>query len=247
MERFSRTELLLGKEKMKRLSRSFVTVIGLGAVGSYAVEALARAGVGRLRLVDFDTVRATNVNRHIWAYTSTIGKPKAHVARLRAHDINPSCKIEELELFAAADTFDRIFDAVPDLVIDAVDSVTPKIQLLAECCRRKIPVISSMGAATRTDPALIRTGDLFDTHGCPLASSIRRLLRKAGIGRGITCVYSSERTHAGRRGVHLAEDGEYKRGRPRRTLGSLSTVTGMFGLIAAHTAVDRLTGGFHPE
>ena len=245
MERFSRTELLLGTEKMKRLAGSFVTVIGLGAVGSYAVEALVRAGIGRLRLIDFDTIHLTNTNRHIWAYTSTMGKPKAHVARLRAHDINPACQVEELELFAAQDTFDRVFDAIPDVVIDAVDSVTPKLQLLAECYRRKIPVISSMGAATRTDPALIKTGDLLDTHGCPLATSIRRRLRKAGVGRGITCVYSSERTIPSRRGIELDEGDEYRRGRPRRKLGSLSTITGIFGLIAAHKAIELLTGGFH--
>ncbi|MFA5362699.1 MAG: tRNA threonylcarbamoyladenosine dehydratase [Candidatus Omnitrophota bacterium] len=242
MERFLCTELLLGKEKLGRLRESTVTVIGLGAVGSYCVEALARSGIGALRLVDFDDIKLTNVNRHLYALTSTIGRKKAEIAGERVHDINPSCKVETQEVFAGDETLDLILDNKPDVVIDAIDSLNPKTQLLAACYIRKIPLISCMGAAMRTDPFSVKTGDLFDIKGCPLASRIRKKLRKKGIERGIFCVYSGQKQKTlilEKEIVH--SEREYERGRKRRKLGSLSTVTGMFGLAMAHCAIDLLT------
>lgn len=250
MEQFLCVELLLGNERLGRIRAGFVTVVGIGAVGSYAVEALARAGVGRLRLVDFDTIKPSNMNRHILALRSTIGRSKAELAAERVRDINPACEVEALRTFAAEESLDAILEPRPGLVIDAIDSMNPKTQLLAACYRRKIPVISSMGAATRVNPFAIRTADLFDTRFCPLARRLRTTLKKEGVGRGIMCVFSEEERNV--RAVdpsNKAGEDEYKRGRPRSKLGSLPTITGIFGLTLAHSALEMLCGGFgarHP-
>jgi tRNA A37 threonylcarbamoyladenosine dehydratase len=245
MESFLCTELLIGKEKLKKLQASSVTVIGLGAVGSYAVEALTRFGVGNIRMVDFDEIKPTNMNRHPYALVSTLGKNKARVAKERILEINPSCNAEALQVFAAEETMDNILDNNPDAVIDAIDSFNPKAQVLAACYNKGIPVVSAMGAALRTDPFSIKKGDLFAAKGCPLAGRIRKKLRKMKIESGILCVYSDQKEKLSVKdaGAGLNEK-EFERGRKRRKLGSLPTVTGIFGLVAAHCAVEILCGGF---
>ena len=260
--RSSRTELLLGREAVQRLSRSRVAVVGLGAVGSYAVEALARIGVGRLRIVDFDVVRASNINRQLYALDSTLGRRKVDVARERILDINPECDVEALALFADARAAEKILAGPPDVVIDAIDSLGPKIELIAAAVGSGVRLISSMGAATRTDPTAIRAGDLSETRVCPLARFVRRWLKRKGITRGVRCIYSIEPCGENyRRALGLAEDdteekakaqfrghpppGEadvQSRGRKRRPLGSVSYVTGMFGLMAAREAVEMILG-----
>ena len=245
MEQFFCIELLLGKEKLKKIRASSVTVIGLGAVGGYCVEALARAGVGHLRLIDFDTIKKSNLNRHILALASTIGKSKAVLAKDRVLEINPSCEVEAIEAFAAAETIDELLDNTPDLVIDAIDSLGPKAQVLMACREKNIPVISSMGAATRVDPSAIRFGDLLDTTHCPLAKNLRAKLKKEHIGRGIMCVYSAEvRNLSAIDSQNIIGEDDYKRGRKRSKLGSLPTITGIFGLVIAHHAIEILCGGF---
>lgn len=245
MGQFFCIELLLGRDKLKKIRNSRVTVIGLGAVGSYCVEALARAGVGSLRLVDFDKIKTSNLNRHILALTSTIGRGKAELAMERVLQINPSCKVEAVGTFAAEESIDAILDNDPDIVIDAIDSVNPKSQVLKACYEKKIQVISSMGAATRTDPLAIRVADLLDTTNCPLAKRLRVKLKKEKIGRGITCVFSTENRNLSAIGGHdvMGED-DYSRGRKRAKLGSLPTITGIFGLVVANCAIERLSGGF---
>lgn len=245
MGQFSCIELLIGRERSKKLRDSSVTVIGLGAVGSYAAEALARAGVGHLRLIDFDKIKPSNLNRHIYALHSTIGTPKAELAKERIRDINPSCVVEALQLFAAAETMDAILNNSPDLVVDAIDSLNPKAQVLKACYEKGVPVISSMGASTRLDPFAIKISDLLDTKCCPLAKRLRIKLKKEGIGRGIRCVYSDEIRNLGAVDVDnaLSED-EYKRGRKRSKLGSLPTITGIFGFVIGHKAIETLCGGF---
>lgn len=240
-------ELLIGKEKIERLKRSFVVVIGIGAVGSYAVEALARSGVGRLRLVDFDVVKETNFNRHLFAIEPNLGTLKVKAAEERIIEINPHCKVEALAEFAAAENMEHLLSGNPDLMIDAVDSVNPKSQILEYCHKNKIPVISSMGAALRTDILRVRAGDLFKTHGCPLAKQMRSRLRRRGIKKGIFCIYSddpvSQEIRQKLKTLKLFNEEEhYERGRKRRKLGSLPTVTGAFGLVAAHYAIRYLTG-----
>lgn len=248
-KRLIRTSLILGKERLKKMQNSKVTVVGLGAVGSYVVEGLARAGVKHLRLVDFDTVEESNINRQLYALDSTIGLPKAELAKKRVLDINPKIKVEAFEMFADDKTYDKILDNKPNLVIDAIDSLTPKTQLLAKLYEKAIPVISSMGAGLKTDPTKIHIGDLFTTKHCALARFVRKRLRRQGIKHGIPCVYSVEMTNNERlERVDQEEDrGSDENGRKRNVLGSLPTITGMFGLTISHYAIDYLCGGLIEE
>ncbi len=238
MERFLRTELLLGKEALDRLSEAAVVVAGLGAVGSYAVEALARSGIGNLRLADMDTLKKSNINRQLYALESTLGRSKVEEAAKRVRDINPSCHVHPLPVFVHRDTMDIILEKPVDYVIDAIDSLNPKIELLSSCFQNKIPVVSSMGAALRTDITQIKMADIFDTHSCPLAKIVRKRLRNRGVGRGISCVFSTEKVVFD---YGEPEEDEYKRGRTRRVLGSLPTIPGIYGLMLAHIAIQHLT------
>lgn len=245
--RFSRTGMLLGAKAMERLAAAHVVVIGLGAVGGYAVEGLARGGVGRLTLVDHDVVQASNINRQLYALESTLGRPKTLVAAERVADINPSCRVEPLELFAHEDTLDRILQGAPDLVIDAIDALLPKRLLIRESVRRGIPIVSSMGAALRLDPTAVRVGPLGRTQGCPLAKRLRRALRSDIDVNQVVCVYSAEPV---RLGVEPACDdlceAIVERGRQRRALPSLPTVTGIFGLTAANEGLRLLLEEWWP-
>lgn len=244
MEHFSRIQRFLGEERFQRLRARRVTVVGLGAVGGYVLEGLARAGINNLCLVDFDTIQPTNINRQILALTTNLGRPKVDVARERALAINPECQVEARQLFADGETAEHILTPRPDLLIEAIDSLNPKVQLLTEAYRRKIPIISSMGAALRTDPTLIRCSDLFDTRKCPLARRLRAKLRRNEVGRGIDCVFSTEDVDFSyeepETEPQLGENPYTNRGRARRILGSLPTLTGIFGLIIANQAILRL-------
>ncbi|MCK5517264.1 MAG: tRNA threonylcarbamoyladenosine dehydratase [Desulfobulbaceae bacterium] len=249
MDRFARTERLLGEVKFKQLQSRMVTVVGLGAVGGYAVEGLVRAGVCHLRVVDFDTVQPTNLNRQIIALETTLGQSKALVTRDRVLAINSECTVEPMQLFAGDETLEQILSPRPDLLIDAIDSLNPKTQLLHGAYLREIPIISSMGAALRTDPTLICSGDLFDTKSCPLARHLRKRLRRRGAGRGITAVYSTEKIdfdysfqqEKGEDEIAVGETPFSERGRKRNVLGSLPTITGIFGLTIANLAILRLS------
>lgn len=246
MDRFIRTQRLLGQERFQRLQRKKVTVVGLGAVGGYVVEGLVRAGVQNIRLIDFDTIQPSNLNRQILALEKTIGRPKAEVARERVLAINSDCMVECLPLFAGEETLDEIVNPEPDLLIDAIDSLNPKTGLLYGAWLRKIPTISSMGAALRTDPTLIRSGDLFSTSNCPLAKHLRKRLRRRGMESGISCVYSIEKIdfnyHTPEAESNVGETPFSDRGRKRNVLGSLPTITGIFGLTIANQAIMQLTG-----
>jgi tRNA threonylcarbamoyladenosine dehydratase len=245
MERFTRIRLFLGEDRFKKLQASSVTIVGLGAVGGYVVEALARAGIARLRLVDFDTVQPSNINRQILALETTIGRPKAEVARERVLAINSSCDVEALQLFANEETMEQVLAPAPNLLIDAIDSLNPKVQLLTAAYHRGIPILSSMGAALRTDPTKIQFGDLFSTRKCPLARRLRKRLRHNGIERGIECIYSTEEVDFDYQAPVRDEASSHSfvdRGRARRTLGSLPTLTGIFGLCLANRAILKLAG-----
>jgi tRNA A37 threonylcarbamoyladenosine dehydratase len=244
-DRLSRIRLLIGDAKLARLSKAKVTVIGLGAVGAQAAEALARAGICSFRLVDFDIIRPSNINRHIWATEQTLGRSKSSVAVERILSINPKAHVESLEMFADQGTLDLILDNSPDAVIDAIDSLNPKVQTLNACYHKKIMTVSSMGAATRTDPSQIRIADLFDTTVCPLAARLRRQLKDMDVGRGITCVYSQQPKNAHALSSEAKRDTEeFQRGRPRRAMGSLPTITGIFGLTVANTVLEKISGGW---
>ena len=221
-----------------------VTIVGLGAVGGYAAEGLARAGIGRLRLVDFDTIQPSNINRQILALESSIGQTKVEAAKERITLINPRCQVEALELFAAEETLDDILFPVPDVLIDAIDSLNPKVQLLVGAHKRGITTYSSMGAALRTDPSKIKIGEIMTSNHCPLAKHVRNRLRRQGVEGGIQCIYSTERVEFNYQGpeetaqpASVYED----RGRKRNVLGSLPTITGIFGLILANEVILHLT------
>lgn len=256
MKRFTRIIQLLGEQRFARLQQSSITIVGLGAVGGYALEALVRAGVGHFRLVDFDIIQPSNINRQILALTSNINRPKVDVARARAHAINPDCSIDALSVFAAEETADEILMSQPDILIDAIDSLNPKTQLLTAAYNAEISTISSMGAALRTDPTLIRLGDIFDSTNCPLARHVRKRLRRRDVGRGILCVYSTEKVDFDYRmekdeassTAHVPPSTPPQttpyadRGRQRNVLGSLPTLTGIFGLFIANQAILQLSG-----
>lgn len=234
---------MLGEKRFAELQKKKVTIVGLGAVGGYVLEGLIRSGVRYLRLCDFDTIQPSNINRQILALETTLGKSKVHLARERALTINSDADVHALELFAAEETLEQILQPPPDLLIDAIDSLNPKTQLLYGAYTQSIPIISSMGAALRTDPSLIRTGDLFSTTNCPLARLVRKRLRRRGVGKGISCVYSTEKINFD----YEQEASENPptpfsdRGRPRNILGSLPTITGIFGLTIANQAIMQLS------
>lgn len=245
-ERFRRIELMLGNDAFERLQKSYVIVVGLGAVGSYAVEGLARAGVGRLRVIDFDCVCQSNINRQLYALESTIGRQKCEVARERVLDINPECRIEAINAFVDSSTADEFFDDAPDLVIDAIDSLNPKVEMLAAVRNRDLNMISCLGAALRRDPTFIRIGTLNDVHFCPLGKEVRKRLNRRGVTLDFPCVYSDEPLPnplpIAAPTETLGEDPLFARGRKRNTLGSLPTLTGIFGLTAANLAIKKLAG-----
>ncbi len=242
-DRFTRIIKLIGDKRFARLQASIVTVVGLGAVGGQALESMARAGIGHFRLVDFDTLQASNINRQILALTTNLGTAKVVAARQRVAAINPDCRVEALELFAAEETMESILSPAPDLLIDAIDSLNPKIELLTSAYARNIATISSMGAALRTDPTKIRYGDIFDSSSCPLAKHVRKRLRRRSVGRGINCVYSTEAVDFEYQEAEPEDNApaETNRGRKRNVLGSLPTLTGIFGLYIANQAILRLS------
>ena len=242
MERFSRIERLIGEDKLARLQDRLVTIVGLGAVGGYALEGLARSGIRHFRLIDFDVICLENINRQILALESTLGLTKTKAASCRVKEINPGCEVEELNLFADQQSLQQILSPKPDLLIDAIDTIGPKIELLAGAWQQGVPVISSMGAALRTDSAQIRTADLFETSQCPLARRIRKKLRGRGIGQGITCVYSLEEVHSGYQ-KQRPDSRDEEPGGGKRIMGSLPTITAIFGLTMANLALARLADG----
>ncbi|MFC0296192.1 tRNA threonylcarbamoyladenosine dehydratase [Geobacillus jurassicus] len=193
LHQFSRNELAIGPEGLEKLKNATVAVLGIGGVGSFAVEALARSGIGRLVLVDRDNVDITNINRQIHALLSTIGRPKVELMKERIADINPACDVIALQMFYTEETYEQLFAYDLDFVIDASDTIVYKVHLMKQCLKRGIPIISSMGAANKMDPTRFRIADISKTHTDPIAKVIRAKLRKEGIRRGIPVVFSDEK------------------------------------------------------
>jgi tRNA A37 threonylcarbamoyladenosine dehydratase len=188
---FSRTELLFGPAAMEKLAAATVAVFGVGGVGSYAAEALARSGVGSFVLVDDDRVCASNINRQIIALRSTVGAPKVLAMKERILDINPAARVEAFQEFYGADSADRLLPPGLSYVVDAIDTVSSKIDLIVRCIGMGIPVISSMGAGNKLDPTRLEIADIYETSVCPLARVMRRELKSRGV-QALTVVYSRE-------------------------------------------------------
>ena len=192
LHQFSRTELAIGPEGLEKMKNSTVAVLGIGGVGGMAAEALARMGIGRIVMIDKDVVDITNVNRQIHALTSTVGQKKAELMRERIKLINPECDAIALNMFYTEETYEQLFAYDLDYVIDASDTIVYKIHLIKECLKRKIPLISSMGAANKMDPTRFQVTDISKTTVDPIARVIRQKLRKEGIRKGVKVVFSTE-------------------------------------------------------
>lgn len=248
LHRFSRTELLIGPDGLERLKNATVAVFGLGGVGSYAAEALCRAGVGRLVIVDFDDICLTNVNRQLHAMDGTVGKAKTLAMAERMRLINPAAEIVPYREFYAAERSAELLSGSYDYVVDAIDHFTSKIHLIKSCRERNIPIVSSMGAAMKLDPTLVRVGDISETTRCRMARSVRKLLRKAGIERGVKVVYSLEefrepQKDAGCKGNCICpnkDDQAFSCEHRRVILGSISYIPSLFGLTMAGVVVNDL-------
>ncbi len=242
-EQFIRISRFIGNENVELLHHKCVSVAGVGAVGGFAIEALARSGVGEIRILDFDTISESNINRQIIALHSTVGENKTDVMKRRLLDINPDIKVCAYSQFLTPENHHLLFDGA-DIVLDCIDSLNPKLSLLEDAYKNNIRIISSMGAALRKNPALIRTGDIYDSWGCPLARQIRSGLRRRGVGRGIECVFSPEKVNFTFIDPEKDESAErmINRGRKRVVLGSLPTITAIFGENMAHLALKYLLG-----
>jgi tRNA A37 threonylcarbamoyladenosine dehydratase len=245
LHRFSRTEILIGPEGVAKLGNSSVALFGLGGVGSYAAEALCRAGVGRITIVDFDDICLTNVNRQLHALDGSIGKAKAHVMAERMRLINPQAEITPYRKFYSSETSNVLLSGRHQYILDAIDHFTSKIHLIKSCRERGLPIISSMGAAMKRDPTLIRVADISETSRCRMARSVRKLLRKEGIEQGVTVVYSTEefRSPAGQVLDSISPGGEEQQGSGeyrRITLGSIAPIPAIFGLTMAGIVINAL-------
>jgi tRNA A37 threonylcarbamoyladenosine dehydratase len=192
LHQFSRTELAIGPEGLDIMKKSTVAVLGIGGVGGIAAEALARTGIGRIILIDKDVVDITNINRQIHALMTTVGQPKAELMRDRIKLINPDCDAIALRMFYTEETYETVFSYPIDYVVDASDTISYKIHLIKQCLERKIPIISSMGAANKMDPSQFKVADISKTSMDPMARVIRQKLRKEGIHKGVKVVFSTE-------------------------------------------------------
>lgn len=230
---FSRTALLIGSDGLARLAGSSVLLAGVGGVGGYVAEALVRAGLGKLTLVDGDLIQPSNINRQIHTLDSTIGKPKVHVMAQRLLQINPSLVCNPIQTVLTPENLPKLVSAEYDLVLDAIDSFAAKLALLKHCHSLQIPVVASMGAAGRLDPTRVKLSDIAESNGCRLARKLRKELRRCGVASGIRVVYSDEQPRDDYLGQAESE-GE------RRPLGSVSFLPATFGLFMAAEGVRLL-------
>ena len=229
----SRTLTLLGEEAVGRLARARVLVAGVGGVGGYAAEMLARSGVGHLTLVDADNVAVSNINRQIIATSDAVGESKVWLFADRFRAINPEIDVRPIQEYLDADNIPGLLDTKFDYVIDAIDTVSPKMTLIQECLRRGIPIISSMGAGGRLDPSKVGYFDISETRDDGLARVVRQRLRKAGIRRGLTVVASTERPE---RHSVIPLDERNK----RSSFGTIATIPAMFGIFLSSKVIDEI-------
>ncbi len=230
-----RTEILLGEDKMKRIRASHVLIVGLGGVGAYAAEMLCRAGVGQMTIVDADTVQPTNMNRQLPAMHSTLGMNKAEVLAARYRDINPSIQLTVLPLYLIDDNIPELLDAAHyDFIVDAIDTISPKCFLIYEAMKRRIKIVSSMGAGAKSDITQVRFADLWDTYHCGLSKAVRKRLQKMGVKRKHPVVFSTEQADS--KAVLLTETERNK----KSTCGTVSYMPAVFGCYLAEYVIKRI-------
>lgn len=235
-EWLGRTELLLGKERLERLRNAHVLVAGLGGVGAYAAEQLCRAGIGEMTIIDGDVVELTNKNRQLPALDSTVGMPKAELMAARFRDINPDIKLHVINDFIRDDRMVEVLDAARyDYVVDAIDTLAPKIFLIYHSVQKGLPIVSSMGSGGKLDPSKIEIADISKSYNCTLARMLRKRLHKLGVYKGVQVVFSSEFTDPG--AVVLAE-GQNK----KSNVGTISYMPPVFGCFIASAVIRGLVG-----
>lgn len=234
-----RTALLLGDEKLNILRQANVLVVGLGGVGAYAAEMIARAGIGRMTIADADSVSESNINRQLIALHSTIGEQKADLMAARLRDINPEIELTVVNRFIKDDETDSLLDSDRfDYIVDAIDTLSPKLALIKGALDRNIPLVSSMGAGAKTDPTKMEIADIAKTHHCPLAHMLRKRLHKIGIRKGFTAVFSPEPVREG--AMILCEEQNKK-----SNTGTISYIPALFGIGCASVVVRGLIGEFN--
>lgn len=234
----TRTELLLGADRMEQLAHSHVLIVGLGGVGAYAAEQICRAGVGHLTIVDADTVNESNINRQLPALHSTLGKYKAEVIAERLLDINPRLKLTVVNEFLRDERTLEVLSATRyDFLVDAIDSLSPKVFLLYHALKKEIPVVSSMGAGAKIDPAQVKIADISKTSNCALAKAVRKRLRGLGVNKGIPVVFSTEMANPD--AVIEVANETCK----RTTTGTVSYMPAIFGCYLASYVITRLNAG----
>ena len=231
-----RTSLLLGEEKLERLRQAHVLVVGLGGVGAYAAEMIARAGVGRMTIADADAVSLSNINRQLVALHSTVGRRKADVLAERLRDIDPDIELTVVDRYIKDDETYALLDAARyDYVVDAIDTLSPKLALILAALDRGLPLVSSMGAGAKTDPTQLEIADISKTHHCPLAHMLRKRLHKAGVRRGFHAVFSPEPMREG--AMILCEEQNKK-----SNVGTISYIPALFGIGCASVVIRGLIG-----
>lgn len=225
-----RTELLLGQEAAGRLQDARVTVVGVGGVGAAAAEMLVRAGVGHVTLIDSDVVSLSNLNRQLIALNSTVGLPKVEVLRGRLLDINPELDLQIMETYVSEDAMPI---GHPDYVVDAIDTLSPKIALIQYCLRENVPIVSSMGSGAKMDATAVRVADISKTYECPLAHMLRKRLHKLGIREGFKAVFSAEKPMEG---ATVNEESRNKKSQ----VGTVSYLPTVFGCVCAQVVIEHI-------
>ncbi len=222
-----RTRLLLGEELYKKFSQKHILIAGLGGVGGYAAENIVRAGIEKITLIDFDTIKLSNLNRQLISLRTNVGKSKIFEWKNRLLQINPSVRVRVIDQFLNGDNIDSIFsDQHIDYVVDAIDSLQPKVDLITYCISKDIPLISSMGAGGRVDPSKVLVADISKTYGCPLAHKLRKRLHKRNIYTGFKAVFSYETPNKNAI-LHVNEQNK------KTTVGTISYMPALFGTLAA--------------
>lgn len=230
-----RTELLFGKEKMERIRNAHVLVVGLGGVGAYAAEMICRSGVGKMTIVDADTVQPSNINRQLPALHSVIGRPKAEVLAERFKDINPDLDLTVMPVYLKDEAIPELLDSAKfDFIVDAIDTVAPKCYLIYNALKRGIKIVSSMGAGAKSDITQVRFADLWETYHCSLSKAVRKRLQKMGMKRKLPVVFSTEQADPD---AVILIDGEQNK---KSTTGTVSYMPAVFGCYLAEYVIKKI-------